>query len=75
VIVPWAVSCGTCDRCRRGLTSKCATTTGRTLAAYGFGQASGPWGGMIADAVRVPYADHMLVPVPDSVPSLRVAGG
>ena len=73
VIVPWAVSCGQCDRCRRGLTSKCATTTERTLAAFGFGQASGPWGGMIADAVRVPYADHMLVPVPDAVPSLRVA--
>jgi threonine dehydrogenase-like Zn-dependent dehydrogenase len=73
VIVPWAVSCGTCERCRRGLASKCAGTTDRTLAAFGFGQASGPWGGMIADAVRVPHADHMLVPVPDTVPSLRVA--
>jgi threonine dehydrogenase-like Zn-dependent dehydrogenase len=73
VIVPWAVSCGTCPRCRRGLTSKCATTTNRTLAAYGFGPASGPWGGMIADEFRVPFADHMLVPVPPGVPALRVA--
>ena len=61
VIVPWAVSCGTCAQCVRGLTSKCQTTTQRTLAAYGFGPASGPWGGMIADAIRVPFADHMLV--------------
>jgi threonine dehydrogenase-like Zn-dependent dehydrogenase len=73
VVVPWAVSCGTCARCVRGLTSKCQTTTQRTLAAYGFGPASGPWGGMIADAVRVPFADHMLVPVPPEVPPERVA--
>lgn len=73
VVVPWAISCGTCPRCRRGLTSKCATTTRSALAAYGFGPSSGPWGGMIADRIRVPHADHMLVPVPDDVPPLRVA--
>ena len=73
VVVPWAVSCGTCEPCRRGLTSKCATTTSGTLAAYGFGPASGPWGGMVADAFRVPFADHMLVAVPAGVPPLRVA--
>ena len=73
VVVPWAVSCGTCEPCRRGLTSKCATTTSATLAAYGFGPASGPWGGMVADEIRVPFADHMLVPVPADVPPLRVA--
>jgi alcohol dehydrogenase len=73
VVVPWAVSCGTCRQCRLGLTSKCATTTTRTLAAYGFGPASGSWGGMVADALRVPFADHMLVAVPAGVPPLRVA--
>jgi alcohol dehydrogenase len=73
VVVPWAVSCGACEPCRRGLTSKCATTTSATLAAYGFGPASGPWGGMVADELRVPFADHMLVPVPADVPPLRVA--
>ena len=73
VVVPWAVSCGTCEPCRRGLTSKCATTTSATLAAYGFGPASGPWGGMVADELRVPFADHMLVAVPADVPPLRVA--
>lgn len=73
VVVPWAVSCGTCEPCRRGLTSKCATTTSRTLAAYGFGPASGPWGGMVADELRVPFADHMLVAVPAGVPPVRIA--
>jgi alcohol dehydrogenase len=72
VIVPWAVSCGTCGPCLRGLTAKCAATPG-VLAAYGFGPASGPWGGMITDRLRVPFAAHLLVPVPDGVPSLRVA--
>ena len=73
VVVPWAVSCGACDQCRRGLTSKCATTTTRTLAAYGFGSACGSWGGMVSDALRIPFADHMLVAVPPDVPPLRVA--
>ncbi|HST84271.1 MAG TPA: alcohol dehydrogenase catalytic domain-containing protein, partial [Kineosporiaceae bacterium] len=74
VIVPWAVSCGTCRSCDRGLTSKCETTASKqTLAAYGFGPASGDYGGMITDALTVPYADHLLVPVPNGIPPLRVA--
>ncbi|MFI9532861.1 zinc-binding dehydrogenase [Nocardia fusca] len=73
VVVPWAVSCGECARCRRGLTAKCSTTAAGVLAAYGFGPASGGWGGMISDLVRVPYADHMLVKVPAGVDPLRVA--
>jgi threonine dehydrogenase-like Zn-dependent dehydrogenase len=68
------VSCGTCPPCRRGLTAKCATTAGDgVLAAYGFGPASGPWGGMVADALRVPFAGHMLVPVPPGIPVERIA--
>jgi alcohol dehydrogenase len=73
VVVPWAVSCGECLECSRGLTAKCSTTRHETLAAYGFGPASGPWGGMVVDQLRVPYADHMLVPVPVGVDPLRVA--
>lgn len=73
VVVPWAVSCGTCHNCQLGLTSKCTTTTDKTLAAFGFGPSSGNWGGMIADRFRVPYADHMLVPVPAGTDPLRVA--
>lgn len=73
VVVPWAVSCGTCPECLRGITAKCSTTRAGALAAFGFGPASGPWGGMVADEIRVPYAGHMLVPVPDGVDPLRVA--
>jgi alcohol dehydrogenase len=77
VAVPWAVSCGQCNACRRGLTAKCTTTVttspGQTLAAFGFGPASGPWGGMVADVLRIPHADHMLVPLPAGLDPLRVA--
>jgi alcohol dehydrogenase len=73
VIVPWSVSCGSCRECERGITAKCSTTRTSTLAAFGFGPASGPWGGMVADALRIPFADHMLVRVPDGVDPLRVA--
>ncbi|MEU4415990.1 zinc-dependent alcohol dehydrogenase [Nocardia salmonicida] len=73
VVVPWAVSCGDCRECRRGLTAKCTTTRTSTLAAFGFGPASGSWGGMVADLLRIPFADHMLVPVPVGVDPVRVA--
>jgi threonine dehydrogenase-like Zn-dependent dehydrogenase len=77
VVVPWAVSCGSCEECLLGLTAKCATmraqSPGGTLAAFGFGPACGPWGGMVADSLRVPRADHLLVRVPAGVDPLRVA--
>lgn len=74
VVVPWSVSCGTCALCMRGLTSKCLTTRdGSTLAAYGFGPTSGSYGGMVSDLLRVPFASHMLVPLPAGLDPLRVA--
>ncbi|MCU1517791.1 MAG: Zn-dependent alcohol dehydrogenase [Pseudarthrobacter sp.] len=74
VVVPWSVSCGRCGMCKRGLTSKCTIARdGRDIAAYGFGPACGPYGGMIADLFRVPFAEHMLVPLPDGLDPLRVA--
>ncbi len=77
VVVPWALSCGTCPQCQRGLTAKCATMTatspGKTLAAFGFGPQCGAWGGMVADTLRVPNADHLLVKVPAGVDPRRVA--
>jgi hypothetical protein len=54
--------------------SKCKTTTqDRVLAAYGFGPACGPYGGMVSDLLRVPFADHMLVQLPPGLDPLRVA--
>jgi threonine dehydrogenase-like Zn-dependent dehydrogenase len=72
VIVPWAVSCGACARCDSGLTSHCERSS-TPVAAYGFGKAIGEYGGMVSDLVRVPYADAMLVRVPDGLDPLAVA--
>lgn len=77
VVVPWALSCGSCRPCQWGLTAKCATmiatSPGKTLAAFGFGPQCGAWGGMVTDTLRIPNADHMLVKVPAGVDPLRVA--
>lgn len=66
VIVPFQISCGECNRCRMGLTNACeAVPFG---AAYGLKPTSGTeFGGALSDLVLVPYADHMLVPLPQGV--------
>lgn len=66
VIVPFQISCGTCDRCTAGLTSSCRTV--RSRAAYGLAPLGGTdWGGAFSDVVRVPFADAMLVALPPGV--------
>jgi threonine dehydrogenase-like Zn-dependent dehydrogenase len=67
VVVPWAISCGSCQHCELSLTGKCLEAGSTYASAYGFGAAAGDWGGMVSDLVRVPNADHMLVPVPAGV--------
>ena len=73
VIVPWSISCGSCFNCKIGLTSKCSDAGDTYLSAYGFGQSMGPWGGMVSDLVRVPFADNMLVRVPEGVDPVSLA--
>jgi threonine dehydrogenase-like Zn-dependent dehydrogenase len=64
-VVPFQISCGLCERCRRGLTGKCETVP--PLSMYGFGALGGEWGGMLSDLALVPYAEAMLVPLPEGV--------
>ncbi|MGH7820719.1 MAG: alcohol dehydrogenase catalytic domain-containing protein [Candidatus Binatia bacterium] len=70
VAVPFQVSCGTCRFCRRLLTANCENVPRESM--YGTGKAGGGWGGVIADLVRVPFADHMLVKLPAAI-SLEAA--
>ncbi len=62
VVVPFQIACGACDRCARGVTANCRAVPGSSM--YGMGARGGPWGGMFADLVAVPFADAMLVPLP-----------
>jgi len=65
VVVPFQISCGTCPPCLAGRTGNCAGVPPASM--YGFGIAGGLWGGVIADQLAVPFADAMLVPLPDGI--------
>jgi threonine dehydrogenase-like Zn-dependent dehydrogenase len=71
VSVPFQISCGDCDPCRRGRTGNCWSVP--FMSTYGFGPAVDKWGGFLADLVCVPYAEHMLVPVPSGLDPAAVA--
>jgi threonine dehydrogenase-like Zn-dependent dehydrogenase len=71
VVVPFQISCGACDRCRAGLTGDCRAVKPGSM--YGFGAFGGDWGGLLSDLARVPFADAMLVPLPDGVAPATLA--
>ena len=71
VVVPFQISCGRCDRCGRGLTGSCRTAG--PGSAYGMKPIGGDWGGALADLVRVPFADAMLVELPGGIDPTAVA--
>jgi len=71
VVVPFQISCGTCPPCLAGRTGNCAAVPPASM--YGFGIAGGLWGGVIADQVAVPFADAMLVPLPDGIDAVAAA--
>jgi alcohol dehydrogenase len=71
VSVPFQISCGECDPCRRGRSGNCASVP--FMSTYGFGPAVEQWGGFLADLVCVPYAEHMLVSVPAGLAPAAVA--
>jgi alcohol dehydrogenase len=73
VVVPFQVSCGSCGPCSEGRTGNCATVPWGSTYGFGFGDAY--WGGFLADLVRIPYADHMLVPLPEGIPPEAAASG
>jgi threonine dehydrogenase-like Zn-dependent dehydrogenase len=65
VSVPFQISCGECPRCRRGQTAHCESVPSQS--AYGLPPRGTQWGGFLSDLVRVPYAEQMLVSLPDAV--------
>ncbi|MBM7365355.1 zinc-dependent alcohol dehydrogenase [Gordonia hydrophobica] len=69
-VVPWSISCGTCDQCRAGHTAHCTSVP--DMAMYGT-PIGGEWGGLLSDLVKVPYADAMLVPLPHGLDPIAMA--
>lgn len=71
VSVPFQISCGECERCRSGQTGNCRSVP--RLSMYGLPMGKESFGGFASDAVRVPFADAMLVSIPDGVEAAAVA--
>jgi threonine dehydrogenase-like Zn-dependent dehydrogenase len=71
VVVPSTICCGACSYCRAGYTAQCDRANphgplGGT-AIFGGPEPAGPFDGMQAGFVRVPWASANLIPVPESV--------
>ena len=71
VIVPFQISCGTCTPCRAGRTGSCTSVPPASM--YGMGLAGGLWGGAFSDQLAVPYADAMLVALPEGIDPVAAA--
>jgi threonine dehydrogenase-like Zn-dependent dehydrogenase len=78
VVVPSIIACGKCHYCERGEVSLCdnANPNERFLDAawgsciggvYGSSHALGGYAGSHAEFVRVPFADHDAIPIPDGM--------
>lgn len=74
VIASFQISCGRCSNCLHGTTANCGTV--EQSSVFGFGPSGGGFGGAICDLMRIPFGNHMLLPVPAALPSkTAVAAG
>ena len=71
VLVSAQICCGYCRSCKRGHTGRCESVP--FAASYGMGRA-GDFGGALAEMLRVPYADAMLVPLPAELDPVMTIG-
>jgi alcohol dehydrogenase len=71
VVVPFQINCGLCEPCRAGHTGNCASVP--PISMYGMGLGAGHWGGAFSDELAVPYADAMLVPLPEGIDPIAAA--
>jgi alcohol dehydrogenase len=71
VVVPFQINCGACGACRAGRTGNCSGVP--PVSMYGMGLVGGLWGGAFAEQLAVPYAEAMLVRLPDGVDPLAAA--
>lgn len=72
VVVPFQISCGECRHCRRGTTGSCGSLP--LMAMYGMAPLAGlDGGGFMSDLVLVPYADAMLIKVPQALDVTAIA--
>ena len=71
VIVPFQINCGACPDCRAGRTGSCTGVPPASM--YGMSLVGGLWGGAFADELPVPFADAMLVALPEGIDPVAAA--
>lgn len=71
VVIPSTIGCGSCNYCRSGYFAQCDTANPNGplagTAFFGGPEMTGPFDGLQAEYVRVPYANVGLVKLPDGV--------
>ena len=71
VVIPSTIGCGSCGYCRSGYFAQCDTANPNGplagTAFFGGPEMTGPFDGLQAEYVRVPYANTGLVKLPDGV--------
>ncbi len=83
VVIPFTITCGECDQCKKGNFSVCERTNrnadqaakmfGHTTAGlFGYTHLTGGYAGGQAEYVRVPFADSTHVRVPDELSDEQV---
>ena len=83
VVVPFTITCGECDQCRRGNYSVCERSNRRkdladkvfghtTAGLFGYTHLTGGYPGGQAEYLRVPFADSTHIKVPDSLTDEQV---
>ncbi|MCE8021718.1 glutathione-dependent formaldehyde dehydrogenase [Halomonas sp. MCCC 1A11036] len=83
VVVPFTITCGDCEQCRRGNFSLCERSNRNKALAdkvfghagaglFGYSHLTGGYAGGQAEYVRVPFADNTHVKVPDSLTDEQV---
>lgn len=70
-VVTFQIACGECPRCSKELTGNC--TSVKQGSMYGLGMVGGEWGGAWTDVIAVPFADAMLLPLPESIEAKTLA--
>ncbi len=75
VVIPFAISCGNCWMCERGMQSQCETTQnrdqGKGADLFGYTKLYGQVPGGQAEYLRVPQAHYGPIKVPDGPPDER----
>jgi threonine dehydrogenase-like Zn-dependent dehydrogenase len=83
VVIPFTITCGECDQCRRGNFSVCERSNrnkaiaekafGHTTAGlFGYTHLTGGYPGGQAEYLRVPFADATHIKVPDGIPDEKL---